>query len=552
MICVGLVARVVGEETAAPPPGAPEGAIRAWQDLRFGMFIHWGPVSLTGHEIGWSRGKETPAEQYDALYKQFNPTNYVASDWVAAAKAAGMRYVVLTTKHHDGFCLWDTGQTDYNIMRSPFGRDVLKELAAACREGGIRLGTYHSVCDWWHPDFPKGSPGGKTEKAGADLDRYVRYLRAQVTELVRGYGPLVTMWFDVPQVVGPEHGVETVKLLRALQSDIVINNRAYSRGAGPPVGDYDTPEQRIGAFQIDRPWETCMTICRQWSWKPADNMKSLQECLHALVRTAGGDGNFLFNVGPMPDGRIEPRQVERLKEMGAWIKPRGESIYATRGGPYKPGPWGASTRKGSRIFLHVLKWPEAGDLLLPALPAKVKSATLVGGGAAEVVGDGAGLRVAVAQERRDPIDTVVVLEIEGDAMGIAPIATKEPSLIEGAKVRASGHFQGDWHYAPRSAVDGDEGTRWATDAGTKAAWLEVDMGAEKEFSRARIREWDGDLGRIRAFEIKVPEGSGWRAVARGQSCAKEVRFEPVKAAKVRLEILDAKNGPTISEFEILK
>lgn len=516
------------------------------------MFVHWGPVSLTGQEIGWSRGKQTPIEEYDALYKRFNPTNYVAAEWVAAAKAAGMRYLILTTKHHDGFCLWDTKQGEYNIMRSPFGRDVVAELAAACRDGGIRFGTYHSVCDWWHPDFPLGSPGGKTQKPNPDLGRYVNYLRAQVTELVKGYGPLLTMWFDVPQVVGPEYGYETVRMLRALQPDIVINNRAHSRGSGPPVGDYDTPEQRIGAFQIDRPWETCMTICHQWSWRPDDKMKSLKECIHALARTAGGDGNFLFNVGPMPDGRIEPRQVERLKEMGDWLAPRAECIYATRGGPYKPGPWGACTRKGNRLFVHVLNWPDAGELILPSLPAKILSAKLQTGGAAETRLDSTGLRVAVSEAMRDPIDTVVTIELDKDAMGIEPIPTTEPSLCDGAKAKASGYFRKDWHYSPARAIDGDEGTRWATDGGTKAAWLEIDLGAQKEFSRAKILEWEGDPGRIQAFEIKVPADGGWRTIARGESCKNEVKFEPVTAKVVRLEILKAKDGPTINEFLLLK
>lgn len=284
-------------------------------------------------------------------------------------------------------------------------------------------------------------------------------------------------------------------------------------------------------------------------------MKTLEECLHALVRTVGGDGNFLFNVGPMPDGRIEPRQVDRLKEMGDWVKPRGASLYATRGGPFKPGPWGASTRQGNRIFLHVLKWPESGDLLLPALPLAVKSASLSGapGGGPVVVKAGSdGLRVAVPEGQRDPIDTVIALEMDGDAMGIAPISTTEPSLSQGAKARASGIYKQDWHFRAESAVDGDENTRWATDAGTKSAWLEIDLESEKEFSRARILEWKGDPGRIRAFEIRVPEGSGWKTVARGDSCAKELRFDAVRAKKVRLEILDAKDGPTICEFEVLK
>lgn len=324
-------------------------ALKRWQEMRFGMFIHWGPVSLTGEEIGWSRGAQTPIEEYDNLYKKFNPTRFNADQWVAVAKAAGMKYMVLTTKHHDGFCLWDTRQTDFNIMHSPFGRDVTKELAEACRRGGIAFGTYHSVCDWHHPDFPLTSPGGKVKRETSDIAAYRRYLRAQATELITKYGPLLTMWFDVPQEFDRAEGSENVRLCRGLQPDILVNNRA-----GGGCGDYGTPEQRVGGFDIERPWETCMTICRQWAWKPDDKMKTLSECLQTLIRTAGGDGNLLFNVGPMPTGEIEPRQVERLEEMGAWLAQYGRSIYGTRGGPFKPARHLVSTRKDNTIYLHIL------------------------------------------------------------------------------------------------------------------------------------------------------------------------------------------------------
>jgi alpha-L-fucosidase len=306
----------VKDETWHKPDPA---AMKRWQDLRFGMFIHWGPVSLTGYEIGWSRGNQTPVEEYDALYKQFNPMKFDADEWVAVAKAAGMRYVVLTTKHHDGFCLWDTKQTDYNITRSPFGRDVTRELAEACRRAGIAFGTYHSVCDWRHPDFPLASPGGNVKREESNIVAYRRYLRAQVRELIQNYGPLITMWFDMPQEFDSAEGSENVRLCRTLQPDILVNNRA-----GGGCGDYATPEQRVGSFDLERPWETCMTICRQWSWKPDDKMKTLAECLHVLIRTAGGDGNLLFNVGPMPTGEIEPRQVERLREMGGLLVTYGD------------------------------------------------------------------------------------------------------------------------------------------------------------------------------------------------------------------------------------
>jgi alpha-L-fucosidase len=404
----------------APPPLWPKadpGAMTRWQAMRFGMFIHWGPVSLTGHEIGWSRGQQTPIEVYDSLYKRFNPTNFNAADWVRVARAAGMKYIVLTTKHHDGFCLWNTKETDFNIMHSPFGRDVVKELSAACKKKGVAFGTYYSVCDWHHPDFPLTSPGGKVRRQTSDLDAYNRYLLAQVSELITNYGPLLVMWNDVPQEF-KGRGANTIKLGRALQPDIIFNNRT---GDG---GDYDTPEQRIGKFQSDRPWETCMTLCRQWSWKPDDEMKSLKECIRTLVLCVGGDGNLLFNVGPMPDGRIEPRQVERLAEMGKWLKQNGESIYGTRGGPWKPTPTVASTRKGETVFLHLLGG-DAGLLELPDLPCAVKSATRMSGKKVKFTQGGGKLRLDLSQAPLDPIDTIIRLKLKGSAMAV-PVILVEP------------------------------------------------------------------------------------------------------------------------------
>ena len=353
VVCVACVFAIVwlapavslraAEESKDPLKASPE-TVAKWRQMRIGMFIHWGPVRLKGTEISWSRGAEVPIEEYDNLYKRFNPTKFDADRWVKVAKDAGVKYIVLTTKHHDGFCLWDTKQTDYNIMNSPLKRDVVKELAAACKKQGIAFGTYYSTCDWHHPDFPLGSPGGQSKKPNPNLDRYEQYLRKQVQELIGNYGPLCTLWFDVPQEFSVERGQGVVKWVRSLQPDIMINNRTGC------AGDYDTPEQSVGNMQTERPWETCMTICQQWAWKPNDEMKSLKECLHVLIKTVGGDGNLLFNVGPMPDGEIEPRQVERLREMGQWLSKYGESIYGTRGGPFPRANWGVATYKGDTIY----------------------------------------------------------------------------------------------------------------------------------------------------------------------------------------------------------
>jgi alpha-L-fucosidase len=252
-------------------------------------------------------------------------------------------------------------------------------------------------------------------RAKSDLDRYTQYLRGQVGELVRNYGPLWVMWFDVPQEFDARRGQALIDLARSIQPDLIVNNRS-----GAP-GDYDTPEQVVGKFQFGRPWETCMTICRQWSWKPDDKMKSLAQCLHTLVLCAGGDGNLLFNVGPMPDGRIEPRQAQRLREMGAWLARYGESIYGTRGGPWKPTKAIASTRRGSTVYVHVLRW-EGDTITLPDIPSRVLRASLLGGGRVEWKQTGAGIAISAAAADRQEIDTIVKLELDKPALEIPAVS----------------------------------------------------------------------------------------------------------------------------------
>jgi len=405
-----LVAKAAPTVSAPSWPPADPAAVAHWQSLRFGMFIHWGPVSLTGKEIGWSRGKGTPIEVYDHLYQQFNPTNFNADDWVSIAKAAGMKYIVLTTKHHDGFCLWDTKQTDYNIMHTPFHRDVVKELAAACKKQGIAFGAYYSTCDWYNTNWPSTSPGGTVMREKSDMDAYEKYLQAQITELIQNYGPLITIWNDVPNRKGVDfgkRGADTIRLVRSLQPDILINNRT---GDG---GDYDTPEQRIGNFQDQRPWESCMTISAHnaWAWcGPNDGVKSTAACLDMLIRAAGGDGNILLNVGPRPDGVIDPEQANRLKDIGAWLAKNGESIYGTRGGPLKPGEYGVSTHKGNLIYIHVLQWP-AGKLELPVIQNKITRAYLLADRKKLSFSQtAAGVSVSLPEKAPDPIASVICLE----------------------------------------------------------------------------------------------------------------------------------------------
>lgn len=423
------------EPTAETPLKAKPEAIEAWKDMRFGMFICWGPVSLTGREIGWSRGEPMPIAEYDNLYKQWNPDKFDAREWVKVAKETGARYIVFLLKHHDGFCLWDTKQTDYNIMNGPFKRDVTKELAAACREQGIGFFPYYSTCDWHHPDFPVTSPGGKVKRPVSNLDRYNEYLEAQVKELITGYGPLVGIWFDVPQCFDRARGERVIRFVRSLQPDILVNNRT-----GAP-GDFDTPEQHVGRCQFNRPWESCITLGTQWTWKPNDKLKPHTDAVQMLVACAIGDGNLALNTNPMPDGRIEPRQVEQFRKIGQWLQKYGESIYGTRGGPFvapdmgkrsfnqdltrfvMPGGlwWGGSTHKGNTVYLHILRWP-SDTITLPVMPRKIIKNQVLSGGEASVKQTETGIEVSVPANQRDAIDTIVKLELDGPVAGL----TKSP------------------------------------------------------------------------------------------------------------------------------
>ena len=518
--------------------------VQAWRELKFGLFVHWGPVSLKGTEIGWSRGGERrgrkdkstgeiPVEVYDNLYKQFNPVEFNADEWMQTAKAAGMRYLVFTSKHHDGFSMFDSKLTDYKITNSPFKRDVVKELADACHKAGLKLGYYYSPVDWHHPDYRT-----------ANHQRYIEYMHGQLREICTNYGQIDIIWFDGLGGTAKDWDSENLfKMIRQLQPHVILNDRA-----GLPA-DHDTPEQRIGKFQNDRPWETCMTICQQWAWKPNDRMKSQKECIQTLVRVTGGDGNLLFNVGPMPDGRIEPRQVQRLKEMGDWLRQYGESIYGTRGGPIKTTAQLASTCKGNTIYVHVLSW--AGETItLPALPKRIVGSSLLTGGTVTVRQTKEAVEIQVSPGNRQEIDTIVKLELDGPAGEIEPIAVISSSLTSGAKAKASNVFQGSRGYGPDKAVDGDSGTRWATDSGIKQAWLELDLGKPVTFGRVAI---DEEFDRVRRFELQSKDGDTWKTVLQGTRIGEQYSqdFQPVTAQYVRLNILEATDGPTICEFQLM-
>ena len=406
-------------------------SLKKWQNMRFGMFIHWGPVSLRGTEIGWSRGTHVPIEDYDNLYKEFNPLLFNATEWVSTAKEAGMKYIVITTKHHDGFSLWPTEVSEYDIASTPYGKDILRQLSDECRKQGIVFGTYYSILDWHHPDYTTRYGSDPRPVEDSDMSKYIKYMYKQLEELVNNYHTKI-FWFDGEweDSWNHEEGIKLYKYCRSLDDELLINNRVDKGRKGMQgmsksgfAGDFGTPEQEIGNYNPEIPWESCITIGKQWAWKPNDQLKSVKELIHTLALTSGGGGNLLLNVGPMMDGRIEQRQMDTLKEVGKWMSQFGESIYETEAGPYKPEKWFASTIKQNEIYLHLLKWPDE-NIRLPNIKGyKLKTATIMKGAELKFRKNKDQLIIELPDQAPNRFNSVIILEYNKPLSDIKPIAT---------------------------------------------------------------------------------------------------------------------------------
>ncbi|MFN9275229.1 MAG: alpha-L-fucosidase [Planctomycetota bacterium] len=460
-----VAAAVVLAACAAPPPppAAPDPRrapasqderMAWWRDARFGLFLHWGlyaiPAGKWRDHDGygeWIRDSaRIPREVYAEYQPNWNPTGFDADAWARMAKAAGMKYVVITSKHHDGFCLWDSEHTDWDVGRTPHGRDVLAELAAACRKHGLAFGTYHSIMDWHHPDYLPRRPWETDRPAtGAEFSRYERYLHAQVAELVQRYQPAI-LWFDGEweSTWNHERGVRLFAHCRELAPAMLVNNRVdVHRGgmagfstAADAVGDFATPEQEIPATGLPGvDWESCMTMNAHWGWNAADrDWKSTKDLLRNLIDVASKGGNYLLNVGPRADGTFPPEAVERLAQVGAWMASNGEAIHGTTASPFDALPWGRCTTKraGDRttLFLHVFDWPKDGVLRVPGLGSAPRRAWLVGDPVQRLRATASddGVAIAVPAAALDAIATVVALEVDGTPLVFrAPTITAESS-----------------------------------------------------------------------------------------------------------------------------
>ncbi len=421
-----LSQQVVGRQGETPEQR--DARMKWWREARFGLFVHWGTYAVpagtyNGERIGgigeWimNRGK-IPVAEYKQFAKQFNPVKYDPDAWVRLAKEAGMKYIVITSKHHDGFALFDSKVTDWDIVdATPYGKDLLKPLAEACRRHGLRLGFYYSQAqDWNHPGG--AAAGGHWDPAqDGDMDEYIRKIAVpQVREILTNYGKLGILWWDTPTGMNKDRADMLLPLLD-LQPGIITNNRL----GGGYQGDLSTPEQRIPATGTPgRDWETCMTMNDTWGFKSYDDhWKSTQTLIRNLVDIASKGGNYLLNVGPTSLGEIPEPSVERLKEIGKWMEVNGTSIYATTASPFPKLAWGRCTKKlrdnGALLYLHVFDWPQDGKLLIPGLRSEIRRARLLAGNRRlETTVTEDGVVVTVPAEPLDPIDTVIVVRISGE------------------------------------------------------------------------------------------------------------------------------------------
>ena len=414
-----------------------------WREARFGMFIHWG---LYSEAAGYWNGKPTkgagewimndmqiPDSQYARMVPKFDPVKFNAHDWVKIAKDAGMKYIVITSKHHEGFGMFRSKLTDWCIKSTPFQRDPLKELAAACKDQGVRLGFYYSIMDWHHPDYLPRKPWNDLASPNPDFNRYVNYMKGQLKELLTGYGPISVLWFDGhwENTWTYDRGVDLYKYVRGLQPDIIVNNRVGTNQKLEPgqvhVGDYRTPEQTIPptGYGPGVDWETCMTMNDTWGYKRDDHdWKSTQTLVRNLIDCASKGGNYLLNVGPTSEGVIPEASIERLKKVGQWMKVNGEAIYDTTANPFPHQmSWGRCTKRvngdSTTLYLHVFDWPQNGELLLPGLKNKIKTAYLLKGNFLgwhkhlSTSAGAQGVTIKVPAHAPDVYSSTIVLKLKG-------------------------------------------------------------------------------------------------------------------------------------------
>lgn len=543
---VGLAGLAAAAETSVEK----DARMRWWREARFGLFIHFGLYAVpagewqgkSGHGEWIRDSARIPVDEYAKLAEGFNPSRFDADAWVRAARDAGMKYIIVTSKHHDGFGLFDSKPADFDIMATPWRRDLLRELSAACERHGLRLGLYYSIMDWNHPDYlPRRSWEPRMRKFGrtGDFDKYFDYMKIQLRELLTGYGPISVLWFDGEweHTWNEERGRDLARYVRSLQPDIIINNRVgasrdgtrgFSKNKNSP-GDFATPEQEIPASGIPGvDWESCQTMNDHWGYNKADqNWKSAGDLIRRLVDCAAKGGNFLLNVGPTAEGVFPPAALQRLAAIGRWMRINGASIYGTEAGPYADLPWGRSTMdksgKAVRVYLHVYEWPSDGRLIIPHSDLEPAGAFLMASEKTRLEFErrDKAIHIRVPRPAPDAVDTVIVLETAGASSPCAP-----------PKIHPAARDFADRLEVTIAPAAGAEGTRFTLDGGEPT------------------RESPLVSGPIRLTETTVVSARSFRG---GDPCGETVRVKYVKTketgARPALKGVTARNDIHFAYFE---
>lgn len=510
-----------------------------WHEAKFGLFIHWGLYAIPARGEWYMRNQKVPFAEYSKYAAEFNPSKFDADQWMRIAADAGMKYLVITAKHHDGFAMFDSKASAYNIVKAtPFKRDPLKELSVAAPEHGIRFGVYYSyLADWGHPGGQSGGGHWDAAHQDGDIDAYIDIVAVpQVKELLENYGPIGEFWFDNDGSKGMSNARANryFDLFKA-QPKVVINPRLVQ-------GDFDTQEQRISPQRPLGDWEACLTINGSWGYRDVPT-KPLNIILPKMIDVWSKGGNVLLNVGPTREGTFPEGDIVRLAEIGAWLRVNGAAVYSSKGGPFDYLPWGRATLKGNTLYLHVFDWPQKGVLRFPA-PLAVKSARLVAAPDSTLSGgskNGA-YQLQVPATAPDPVASVIALELD-------TVPQRVCSLAWGKAVTTSSN--------PRDAAaltDDNPSTRWKAAKDATTASVEVDLGDTMAFDTFRLGSC---FSKIKKHVLEIKNGEVWIPVLAGEKMPQDeylATFATVSARYVRLRVLEIEPGSEIAlaSFELFK
>jgi alpha-L-fucosidase len=541
----------VNSDTVKESPAERDARMKWWREAKFGLFIHWGVYAVPAGKYGGNtnygewimNSAKIPVATYREFAGQFNPVKYNPELWAKTAKDAGMKYIVITSKHHDGFALYPSEASKWNIAdATPYKKDLLGPLVSAAKAEGLKIGFYYSQSQDWNN--PGGAKSGFKEGEGwddahkGDYDAYLKSVAVPQTREILTRYPIDILWWDTPMFMTPQRAAP-LAALAMLRPGLILNNRL----GGGFKGDTATPEQFVPVTGYPGDWETCMTLNRHWGYNAYDhNWKSSTDLIRKLADICAKGGNFLLNVGPTAEGEFPPACVERLHDIGQWLRVNGDSIYGTSRSPFAYLPWGVATRKGSTLYLHVFEWPKDGKLVVPLNNAAKSAKILADGKALFVKRTDQKLVIDVPAVAPDKADSVIALEIKGE-----PVASPLPTV--GANAIASAEIKGS---EAANAIDGTGEKRWRAPQDVKSAWLEVELKRATKIGAFGVDEPDVWPRMKQKFTLEAFVDGAWKNVADGKTDGHGLKkiITPVTAQKFRLTMECDKGSPGVAEWQL--